>query len=238
MIPLVFGREMKALANLPSNLGDHRFRTKMEIRKKIPDSCALLINTASVRHQSSQPLHSQVSSGIRPDVALRPQRGRPKVRHSCRGSPPGRLPTPRYRKRQTGLRVSTLETLPATHCPCHLERLMTAVGDDHVHRIIRQGNIFNFTLQEFDILDSRLTLGFREPARASRDHTSSHIVVCFRLSGPTRLAESAGHRFPLPEPRSSTVSPGCSSARAVGLPHPREARHCLFRNSAHFIQGV
>src|SRR5216684_3155862 len=40
--------------------------------------------------------------------------------------------------------------------------------------------------------------------------------------GPTRLAESKTS-IPPPEPRSSTVSPGLSFARAVGLPHPSEA---------------
>src|SRR5438477_11085264 len=40
--------------------------------------------------------------------------------------------------------------------------------------------------------------------------------------GPTRLAESSTS-IPPPEPRSSTISPACSSARAVGLPQPSEA---------------
>src|SRR5439155_8875331 len=40
--------------------------------------------------------------------------------------------------------------------------------------------------------------------------------------GPTRLAESSTS-IPPPDPRSSTVSPACSSARAVGLPQPSEA---------------
>src|SRR5207302_6944813 len=39
---------------------------------------------------------------------------------------------------------------------------------------------------------------------------------------PTRLAESSTS-IPPPEPRSSTISPACSSARAVGLPQPSEA---------------
>src|SRR5438270_13371213 len=41
--------------------------------------------------------------------------------------------------------------------------------------------------------------------------------------GPTRRADSSTS-IPPPEPRSSTVSPGLSSARAVGLPQPRDAR--------------
>src|SRR5262249_34713582 len=40
--------------------------------------------------------------------------------------------------------------------------------------------------------------------------------------GPTRLADSSTS-IPPPEPRSSTVSPGRSSASAVGLPQPRDA---------------
>ena len=40
---------------------------------------------------------------------------------------------------------------------------------------------------------------------------------------PTRAAESRTS-MPPPDPRSSTVSPGLSSATAVGLPHPRLAR--------------
>src|SRR5262245_8668308 len=40
--------------------------------------------------------------------------------------------------------------------------------------------------------------------------------------GPTRRAESSTS-IPPPEPRSSTVSPARSSARAVGLPQPSEA---------------
>src|SRR3974390_3203943 len=40
--------------------------------------------------------------------------------------------------------------------------------------------------------------------------------------GPTRFAES-NTSMPPPDPRSSTVSPGLSSARAVGFPQPSEA---------------
>ena len=41
--------------------------------------------------------------------------------------------------------------------------------------------------------------------------------------GPTLLADSSTS-IPPPDPRSRTVSPGLSSARAVGLPQPNEAR--------------
>src|SRR6266508_5652509 len=41
--------------------------------------------------------------------------------------------------------------------------------------------------------------------------------------GPTRRAESRTS-MPPPEPRSRTISPGLSSASAVGLPQPSEAR--------------
>src|SRR5271168_224917 len=40
--------------------------------------------------------------------------------------------------------------------------------------------------------------------------------------GPTRFADNSTS-IPPPDPRSRTVSPGFSSVRAVGLPHPREA---------------
>ena len=43
-----------------------------------------------------------------------------------------------------------------------------------------------------------------------------------RPVGPTRLAESSTS-MPPPEPRSSTVSPGCNCASAVGLPQPSDA---------------
>ena len=41
--------------------------------------------------------------------------------------------------------------------------------------------------------------------------------------GPTRFAESSTS-MPPPLPKSRTVSPGFSSASAVGLPHPSDAR--------------
>ena len=41
-------------------------------------------------------------------------------------------------------------------------------------------------------------------------------------AGPTRRADSSTS-MPPPEPRSSTISPGFRSARAVGLPHPSDA---------------
>src|SRR6185436_18749995 len=44
--------------------------------------------------------------------------------------------------------------------------------------------------------------------------------------GPTRCADSSTS-MPPPDPRSRTTSPSCSSARAVGLPHPSEARTAL-----------
>src|SRR5437762_3716772 len=40
--------------------------------------------------------------------------------------------------------------------------------------------------------------------------------------GPTRFAESSTS-MPPPDPRSSTVCPGSSARRAVGLPHPSDA---------------
>jgi hypothetical protein len=40
--------------------------------------------------------------------------------------------------------------------------------------------------------------------------------------GPTRFADRITS-IPPPEPRSSTVSPSCSSATAIGLPQPSEA---------------
>ena len=43
--------------------------------------------------------------------------------------------------------------------------------------------------------------------------------LIFRDREPTLSSTS----MPLPDPRSSTVSPGLSSARAVGLPQPSEA---------------
>ena len=49
--------------------------------------------------------------------------------------------------------------------------------------------------------------------------------------GPTRLADRSTS-IPPPEPRSSTVSPGASSASAVGLPHPSEAATASTGSSA------
>src|SRR6266850_1791060 len=40
--------------------------------------------------------------------------------------------------------------------------------------------------------------------------------------GPTRLAESSTS-IPPPDPKSSTTSPACNFASAVGFPHPSEA---------------
>ena len=49
--------------------------------------------------------------------------------------------------------------------------------------------------------------------------------------GPTRLADRSTS-IPPPEPRSSTVSPGASSASAVGLPQPSEAATASTGSSA------
>src|SRR5437762_1231668 len=49
--------------------------------------------------------------------------------------------------------------------------------------------------------------------------------------GPTRLADRSTS-IPPPEPRSSTVSPGASSASAVGLPQPRDAATAAFGSAA------
>ncbi len=48
------------------------------------------------------------------------------------------------------------------------------------------------------------------------------VILSARRVGPTRLADRITS-IPPPEPRSSTVSPSCNSATAVGLPHPRLA---------------
>jgi len=48
------------------------------------------------------------------------------------------------------------------------------------------------------------------------------VLISARRVGPTRLADRITS-IPPPEPRSSTVSPSCSSATAVGLPQPSEA---------------
>src|SRR5690349_21916101 len=49
--------------------------------------------------------------------------------------------------------------------------------------------------------------------------------------GPTRRADKRTS-IPPPEPRSSTVSPGASSASAVGLPQPNDASTAAGGNSA------
>ena len=49
--------------------------------------------------------------------------------------------------------------------------------------------------------------------------------------GPTRFADSSTS-IPPPEPRSSTVSPACSSASAVGFPQPSDAATAFSGNPA------
>ena len=94
-----------------------------------------------------------------------------------------------------------------------------AVGDDHVHRVVRQRDVLDLALQELDVLDARPCAGSRARAPASRRSCRARRPC---PSGPTRLADSSTS-MPPPEPRSSTVSPGFSCASAVGLPQPSEA---------------
>ena len=65
-----------------------------------------------------------------------------------------------------------------------------------------------------------------------RKHLVGHIEAVGLSRGPTRRADKSTS-MPPPDPRSSTVSPGFNSARAVGLPQPSDAapRHPAIRQT-------
>ena len=100
-----------------------------------------------------------------------------------------------------------------------------AVGDDDVDGGVGQRDLLEVALEELDVLDAgRGGVGARE-----REHLVGHVepdAPC--RSAPTRRALMRTSA-PAPEPRSSTVSPSCRSATAVGTPQPSERRRTRAR---------
>src|SRR5581483_8927641 len=68
-----------------------------------------------------------------------------------------------------------------------------------------------------------VTPAFRWFSRASASISGVRLSPYALPLGPTRRAERSTS-MPPPEPRSSTTSPSWSSASAVGLPQPSDAR--------------
>ena len=95
-----------------------------------------------------------------------------------------------------------------------------AVRDDDVDRVVGQRDVLDLALQELDVGEPALALVLARPAPASRRSCRGRRPC---RSGRRARADSSTS-MPPPEPRSSTVSPGFSSASAVGLPQPSEAR--------------
>ncbi len=60
------------------------------------------------------------------------------------------------------------------------------------------------------------------------EHLVGHVEAIGLARGPTRFADKITS-IPPPEPRSSTASPGRSSATAVGLPQPSGSQYRCFR---------
>src|SRR5919204_6354213 len=94
-------------------------------------------------------------------------------RYSCSSSAPGTQPihsstlrrisegtSPRTTTSETANRPPGLSTRNASASTRSLspERLMTAVGDDDVHAVVRQRNMLDLALQEFDIAHASLGL--------------------------------------------------------------------------------
>ena len=94
-----------------------------------------------------------------------------------------------------------------------------AVRDHDVDGLGRERDLLDHALQEDARSRPRPRERFAGRARASRRSCRARRPYPV---GPTRFAERITS-MPPPEPRSSTVSPSCRSATAVGLPQPSEA---------------
>ena len=102
-----------------------------------------------------------------------------------------------------------------------------AVGDHDVDARVGQRDLLDVALERTRRCRRRPRPRWR--ARASSISSVMSRPIALPV-GPTRRAEISTSA-PAPEPRSSTVSPSCRSATAVGTPQPSEARDSGLRRA-------
>ena len=137
---------------------------------------------------------------------------------------PKRLPAcrrPRTTTSDTAKRPPGFSTRKASAMTRSLsaDRLITQFEMITSTELSGSGMLLDLALQELDVRRARTSAGSRARARASRRSCPGRRPC---RSGRRACAESSTS-MPPPEPRSSTISPGFSSASAVGLPQPSEA---------------
>ncbi len=117
--------------------------------------------------------------------------------------------------------------------PCGLSEHLALVGgevdhavrDHDVDGVVCERDVLDVALDELDVFDAGVARRWRVRGRASRRSCRARSPC---RSEPTRRAEISTSA-PAPEPRSSTVSPSCRSATAVGTPQPSEASTAALR---------
>ena len=93
-----------------------------------------------------------------------------------------------------------------------------AVGDDDVDARVGERDLLDVALDELGVVDA----GLGGVGPCEREHLVGHVEADRAPAGADARALMSTSA-PAPEPRSSTVSPACRSATAVGTPQPSEA---------------
>ena len=109
-----------------------------------------------------------------------------------------------------------------------------AVGDDHVDGVVGQRDVPRSRPSGTRRCRRRPCAGSRAPAPASRRSCRGRTPC----RSARRACADSSTSMPPPEPRSSTVSPGFSSASAVGLPQPSDAATASGRQLGGLAVGV
>ena len=169
---------------------------------------------SSVTSMSTKPAFGEHRRGSR--RAARPRTGRRRRRPPSRESRRGPRRAGRCRRPTAVPRASGPGRRPAKTCCLSGTRLITQLLMIASTVASATGRCSISPSRNSTLSNPRLR---RVPACA-RDHLGSHVDADHSARGPTRLA-ARKQSIPPPLPRSSTVSPGCSSSSASGFPHPR-----------------
>ena len=109
-----------------------------------------------------------------------------------------------------------------------------AIRHDYIDTVVRQRDIFNFTLEELDVCETRLALVFFGQSASISSVMSRPYALPV---GPTRRAESRTS-MPPPDPRSRTISPGFQFRKGCGIATAERGAQSSFGYGTDFAFAV
>ena len=210
------------------------FRARTKALMNLPSTCGAMASASSLRRPGTR---GRPRCCRRASARCRCPRSPPRrasSRYSSSSSAPATQPTQSSMLRricrrhlaahddvgdgEAAARLEHAEGL-AQHAVLVGREVDDAVGDDDVHRVVGQRDVLDLALEELDVRRRRPSAGSRGRAPASRRSCRGRRPC----PSDRRAGRRAGRRCRRRSRGRAPISPGASSASAVGLPQPSEA---------------